>query len=446
MVRNLERRSFLKQAAAVGLGLAVPLGHAFAATTASTAASGPYGGPYWLMVHAGGGWDPLFCSDPKANAQFNMVTQSIGQVGNISFADNNPDPVTLLGAMQADAASYAGYFMSNRLFFQRNGAKACVLNGINTGTNNHDSGTRNTWSGQTDGYPALGAVIASTYGASQPLAFISSGGYDTTLDLVALSRVSGAQDIGRIARPNLQNYQDPNSYFQLPAAITRMQAAQSARLQRQQASSMMVRELRSLAALGLARNGANNLSALTVPTTQHQLPVGLGDLANMMAQTDLIYSAFSSGVAVSATMSLGGFDTHGNHDTNHSIQLAKLLGGIDYILAQLEATGLADRTYVVVGSEFGRGPLYNVTNGKDHWPVTSMMVFGPNVTGNRVVGATDDQVQPLTLDEKTLQPNPAGFSLTPTLINKTLRKLAGVEGSVADAEYPLAGADVSLFA
>ena len=51
---------------------------------------------------------------------------------------------------------------------------------------------------------------------------------------------------------------------------------------------------------------------------------------------------------------------------------------------------LADVTHVVVLSEMGRTPQYNATNGRDHWPYTSALIIGPNVTGNRTIGGFND--------------------------------------------------------
>ena len=43
---------------------------------------------------------------------------------------------------------------------------------------------------------------------------------------------------------------------------------------------------------------------------------------------------------------------------------------------------------VVVASDFGR-TRYNGDGGKDHWPITSMMMMGAGISGGRVIGQTD---------------------------------------------------------
>ena len=44
-------------------------------------------------------------------------------------------------------------------------------------------------------------------------------------------------------------------------------------------------------------------------------------------------ATFTSGLTAVASVVLGGFDTHGNHDRAQARQGLKLLGGVDYIIA-----------------------------------------------------------------------------------------------------------------
>ena len=76
-------------------------------------------------------------------------------------------------------------------------------------------------------------------------------------------------------------------------------------------------------------------------------------------------------------------------DASGANEMRQLLRGLDYIFGQLDALGIADQTYVLVGSDFGRTPSYNNENGKDHWNVTSALVAGPGIAGNRAIGGSD---------------------------------------------------------
>ncbi|MCA9597440.1 MAG: DUF1501 domain-containing protein, partial [Myxococcales bacterium] len=159
-----------------------------------------------------------------------------------------------------------------------------------------------------------------------------------------------------------------------------------------------------------------------------------------------------SGLAVAANVSIGGFDTHGNHDTNQRRQQQKLLGGINFIMDELAAQGLAGNTYVVVASDFGRTPHYNGTNGgsgKDHWSITSFLAMGPGISGNRVIGATTDADQkPLNVDPgslATLDNSSDGVRIRPEHIHRALRNVSGITGSDVEAKFPLPGEDLPLF-
>jgi uncharacterized protein (DUF1501 family) len=103
---------------------------------------------------------------------------------------------------------------------------------------------------------------------------------------------------------------------------------------------------------------------------------------------------------------------------------------------------------VIVTSDFGRGPHYNGENdgaGKDHWPVTSMLAFGPDIAGGRTIGATDGEALARPIDPGSLALDDAGMKITPELVHIALRRVAGIEDHELSARYPLPGGAVPLF-
>ena len=117
---------------------------------------------------------------------------------------------------------------------------------------------------------------------------------------------------------------------------------------------------------------------------------------------------------------------------------------MDFLITEAEAAGIGDRVVVVVGSDFGRTPGYNDGNGKDHWSVTSMMLLGAGIRGNRVIGTTDERHRPLTVNPQTLATDPNGIRIKPVHVHRALRRLAGIEtGGPAD-RFPIAGEDLPL--
>lgn len=89
-----------------------------------------------------------------------------------------------------------------------------------------------------------------------------------------------------------------------------------------------------------------------------------------------------------------GDDWDGAHNDltgSHTKMAAKTDKPISGLLKDLAARGLSDSTLVIWGSEFGRTPLAEGRNGRDHHPYAFSMWFsGAGVKGGRVLGATDE--------------------------------------------------------
>jgi len=167
--------------------------------------------------------------------------------------------------------------------------------------------------------------------------------------------------------------------------------------------------------------------------------------AGLKGQAEIAVAAFASGLAVSAGLNLGGFDTHGDHDEDQTAALTALLEGVDHLWKQIEQRGLQDKVTVVIGSDFGRTPFYNTADGKDHWNITSVLAMGAGITGNTLIGATDANFEALKLSASTLEPHSAGLLVTPKHIHRALRDFLGVPAEL-DALLPLPVEKLALFA
>jgi uncharacterized protein (DUF1501 family) len=437
---TMKRRNFLQLAAATGLTLAVP-------GRGVNAQAQAFAGPYWVQVNAGGAWDPTLLFNPVADLLQSRKYTDIGSVGNISFA-NVPIDAAAFGL--DPMAGYEVSLMSNLDFVTKWGSQLCVINGIDTSTNNHDAGSRTMWSGRlAEGYPSLAALIAARKGNASPMAYLSAGGYDATAGIVPLTRVTGADAMKKLA---LTNRIDPNNVenmdlFHSASTSARIRAAQNERLQALRDAQHLPRLQASMADLQAARLRDGELAGLQIPAKLVEVP-GLGDLQRMMQQAQLAVAAFKAGVAVSANLSLGGFDTHSNHDREQPRQLAKLLFGIDYLMT-LAQTELGGNLIMVAASDFGRGPFYNGDGdgaGKDHWPVTSMFAMGPGIPGDRVIGGTTPDQRARLVDPGSLAvvdgvDGTDGVRIRPEHVHHSLRQVAGLDNS----EFPLPGQPLPLF-
>lgn len=87
----------------------------------------------------------------------------------------------------------------------------------------------------------------------------------------------------------------------------------------------------------------------------------------------------------------GGWDAHGDCKGNHQSQALKTDQPIAGLIEDLHQRGLLDSTLLVWVGEFGRTPIRQGSNGRDHHPYGfSAWLAGGGVHGGQVIGATDD--------------------------------------------------------
>jgi hypothetical protein len=428
----MERRKFLGMGVLAGLAAGVTPGTRRmldAQPMPPNTAAQPYEGRFFLMIDAGGGWDPTMVCDPKGgdiNRQF--MPSAIRSAGNIPYA-----PITY-----AD-----GY--SNQRFFEKYYQRLLVLNGIDMQTNNHDSGNRFTWSGHLeDGYPPLAAIVAAALAPGRPLGFLSNGGYENTMGIVPLARLPSVDTIGRIAYPNRTDPAMEQARYLSEASYQRIRRYQRERtIAMADAQSLLAYE-NSMRQLVATRSGSNLLERLMqfLPNNAE-----LGRASNPILRQGMVaLAAYQAGVTAAANLAVGGFDTHGNHDASQGAALSRILSGVDQLMDRVEMLGLTDRVTVLVGSDFGRTPSYNAQMGKDHWSVTSMLLMGAGVRGNRVIGATNEAQRARGLDFTTLSVSDTSTRrLNPKSIHMSLRRLAGVETTEVARQFPIYGDRIDLF-
>lgn len=427
----MQRRQFLRQVSALAMAGALP-------TTLVRPAFGATADRFLITVSASGGWDPTSLMDPKGNAP---RTDGLGPINN--YAESAIKTAgKLVYAPYSDIitppdSGNAGDFDA---FFARHYQRLLIINGIDTQTNGHDSGRRFVWSGQLqEGYPSVAALAAAPF-AEQPMAFISNGGYDFTAELVAPVRTAEASTFTQLAYPNSQFPSDEAlqgiGYFS-QASYDLVQQARSARLTRLRSGESLPKRQQQMDQLFTARNADVGLETLL-----SYLPEEVS--AGIFGQAEVALAAFASGLAVSASLNLAGFDTHGDHDQDHTNSLVELLAGLDHLWNQIELRGLQDKVTVIVGSDFGRTPFYNDGEGKDHWNITSVMAMGAGITGNRVIGGTNANFEALALNPDTLETDSNGIIITPQHVHRALRDFLSVPSEL-DKLFPINVEAVPLF-
>ena len=426
----MRRRAFLKGTAAIAAtavaGLRLPLAHA-----------ADYRGKLAVFVQADGGWDPTSFCDPKANTPGEPVINHWAEMRDIEKVGNIP---------------YAP-FAANRAFFEKHYRDMLVINGVDAQTNSHTVGVVHNWSGRnSEGYPATTAMLAAHAAPDLPVAYANFGGYSETGGLTRYTRLDNPDLLRSIAYPRGEGEWDgaddpEDSAFVSKddwAAMARYRSATVERLAARE--GILPGESRRLAHYRAAFASSEGLKAFAdaiPPEDQLEQPVEvrIGNdthWSQLRRQAQLAVLAFKTGVSVSADLYLGGFDTHARNDAQQEWLLANLADGVDYLWDYAEEHGVADRLFVVIGSDFGRTNLYNADDGKDHWPIGSYVVMEKNQPWtNRVVGETDDLHFAQRINPRTLERDDAnGTIIYPKHVHKALRRYLGIEDSAGAGRFP----------
>ncbi|HJZ57144.1 MAG TPA: DUF1501 domain-containing protein [Gemmataceae bacterium] len=107
-----------------------------------------------------------------------------------------------------------------------------------------------------------------------------------------------------------------------------------------------------------------------------------------------------------ATVSTGGWDTHGQTFQAHKTRLMPPLDQtLSALITDLDQRGLLDSTIVMCAGEFGRTPKVNKNSGRDHWARSMACVLaGGGLKRGYVHGSTDASgmapaTEPVTPDD-----------------------------------------------
>ena len=426
----MRRRAFLRGSAGLVVaavsGFRLPLAH-----------GADYGGRLAVFIQADGGWDPTSFCDPKANTPGERIINrwaerdEIRQAGNIAYAP----------------------FAGNEAFFEKYHDRMLVINGVDAQTNSHTVGVVHNWSGRnSEGYPATTALVAASGAPNLPVSYVNFGGYSETGRLTRYTRLDNPSLLRSIAFPRGDGEWDSgdpeDSAFVSAADWQAVDRFRADTVQRLAASgrplpgeSLRLGHYRAAMTSGVALQA---FAAAIPPEDELEQPVDAtvgndGYHSQLRRQAQLTVLAFKTGVSVSADLFLSGFDTHARNDPGQRWLLANLTDAVDYLWEYAEWHGVADRLFVVIGSDFGRTNFYNADDGKDHWPIGSFVVMEKNQPWtNRVVGETDGlhfahRINPRTLERDD---GPGGTIIYPKHVHQALRLYLGIEDTSGARRFP----------
>jgi hypothetical protein len=356
-------------------------GRIAAARTSGTSAKGPR---YWLCIVPAGGMDAIYTTDPRTRDQVASGVDVPYRPADIVEAAG-----TRLGPLFRGLSAWA--------------PRLAILNGVAVNTANHHTGllqmarlrtatTRWTPSafeiigahrdGQAVGSMSIGAQFAAAYTPSM----FGEPGEDAygpaatslfkLLDQLAPEELALA---GRVAADHA-------------ASLARSGRDDSARAAAEQASAFLRK-------------------AATLPPFQAEpwLPPPLAALDGLIGLTPevqrVLWSFEHDLVATATVFSDGVWDTHTRNAQLQGKFTPYLVAVLDRLFTELERRSnahgpLSGQTAVIVASEIGRFPYLNQAQGKDHYPQTSMLLYGrPFRSGT--FGDTGKQLEGLPVSSST---------------------------------------------
>ena len=417
---ELPRRTFLKWSAAAGLGLAAPVPFRRLLQADETKELPPYEGPYYIVFNAAGGWDTTYLMDPKGTGGINRLYKE-GDIltnGNHKFAPT---------------AAHKQDGLSNEDFYAEFGKELLTFNGLDYSVNNHSPCSRYMATGKLDSlaYPTFAALVAACQGPACPLSFLTFGNYSATGNLVAMSRVPYLPSLQRIANADAIEGNVRSPYHE-DFALNRIEQAIADHHSRRSEAPLLPRSQRAENMLYAAQVNSKALSRIT-PFIPKENPK-----QRLAQQAEIALASFKAGVCVSANLSIGQFDSHANNDKDQMKLIPEFLEGIAYVLHRAEDLQIRDKLVVIIQSEMGRTPNYNKGDGKDHWSIGSIMFLGPGISGNRVIGATDDGQFAVPFAPQTLATDAeSGIHIRPEHIHEALRQFAGIADHPHSLQFPL---------
>jgi hypothetical protein len=420
----MDRRRFLKYASATGLAVAAP------SLLTQDARSNPddptpYTGPLFVILEASGGWDVTMSFDPKGIETGLNRTYDQGDI------------------LTSGAIAYAPGIASQTIFFEKNYQDLIAINGINVATNSHPAGLRYTWTGRSDNanYPTFAALVAAVYAPDAATPYLALGGYASDGGVVPTSRIAHASHFNTVSEYDTFNGSDTTFVREGTRGLMDQARQQQSDRRRRHFNSPQSNRTRD--AMFMTQN-----SMLALKQIKEFIPDDLQG-GGVLDRAAIGFASYKAGACVSMNLKLGGnFDSHDANDARQLTCFSDLFEGAQAILDLAETFDIRDDIVLLISSDFSRTPKYNTGQGKDHWSVGSMLLMGPGIQGNRVIGATDEGQFSMALDSTTLQVSdaPDAVVLRPEHIHMSLRRYASIhEHPYCTNRFHLRGDELGLF-
>ncbi len=386
---EVSRRTVLRLGMSAAAVLSMPLSFGRRAEAA--------GSPHFLVTFfADGGWDPTQTLDAHDPLD---ATDGI----DVDVPGQPPSQITAVSGLT---------YMSNPvtrptvdLFFNTWASRAAIVNGVNTRSTSHDQSTQLVLTGYLDPTRADFSVMSAHHnGPDLPLPHLLLSGPSFGGPFAGLSGRVGGQLGAALTYNRIPGHTDPEVQQLGVSALGEAYIQQALERERMHAAAGAVTG--KLAAFREANTRGEQLARAA-----GSLPRNVGNGTQLATS---LATAFRAGMSTSATVSTtGGFDTHSDN-TQQNDRWERVFTFLNDFIAGLAAqpgiasASLLDETTVVYCSEFGRTPQLNGDLGKDHHPVTSMILVGKRVRGGSVLGGTDGDQEGVKVNFDTGRPDSTG--------------------------------------
>jgi uncharacterized protein (DUF1501 family) len=366
-----------------------------------------------IMVIAGGGWDTSYAFDPKPGlATVDAPAGDVALFGNTPIF-SSPDRPGI------DA------------FFGAYGAMTAVINGIDVRSIVHPNCMRRMITGGPDeSMPDLGAISAWELGRDLPAPYLVLGTNGLPGSHAAISAQVGFTK-------QIKALLDPKDAYAVPAFQPDAADEQlisdylQGRVDRAVEGRIGAYNENQLHLLLGARASGEAFKSYSEQLGPRGITLSTRD--QMVIAADALANGVSFSAAVTDSPMPTGWDTHGDNTPQGQYQsdlMQAVLELADDLAIRPGSTAgskLLDETVVMVLSEMGRTPRLNESGGKDHWPITSALVFGAGVKGGRAYGATTDDVAGETIDLSTGEISASGDKLLADNVVAGVLELVGVD-------------------
>jgi hypothetical protein len=404
----VQRRHFLKHIAAAS---ATSLLSSYVPRICAWAQDGQARPHFFIFVFASGGWDPTLVFEPKVGLE-SIDVDPDGQViqsGGITYLHNPNRPWV-------------------KTFFDEFSHKACIINGINTQSVSHTVGTEIMMTGGAGASsPDWPTVISSKLGRELLIPHMALSG-------PAFSGTLGGGTSSGSGFLSLLLFE--GSYY---AADTTAEASLDSYVERRFNNLMGRYQNEGRTGLRQPEMIESFRRWRELKAVKTDLGADFEDLDGLGSEGVALAAAFERGYAITGTIEArGSWDSHSNNFPSQSGAFNDTFQGLHQIVTRLagrNATSgpgtLLDQTTLVVMSEMGRTPKLNGASGKDHWPVSSVLLVGGGVNGNHVLGGTDNSQNNESIDYTTGLPSSTGQEIAAANLGAAILIQAGVN----PAEY-----------